>query len=139
MADMYAAVVNSEPTTLTGAVGATDTTLHISEPSVIPDAPNILVIGADTSSPETVMITAKTGTVLTVTRGFQGAARSWGAGTLIARNFTAYDHDTFIENINANTAHRTEALPHVTADGQFNYGFKVDSDGVLVFIYEERA
>jgi hypothetical protein len=139
MIEMYPAMVNSEPTTLTGALSATDTTLHVALASAIPDAPNLLVIGADTANPETVKLTSKTGTVLTVIRGFQATARAWGAGSLIARNFTAYDHDTFIENVTKNNAHRTEALPHSTADGLFNYGFRVDENGVLIFMYEERA
>jgi len=143
MIEMYPAMVNSTPTTLTGAVSAIDTTLHVLDATQIPDAPNILVIGADTANAETVKLTSKTGTVLTVVRGFQGAARAWGAGAFIARNFTAYDHDAFVENVkeintNAND-HKTAALPHETGDGMFNYGFRVDENGILIFMYEEKG
>jgi len=37
---------------------------------------------------------------LTVERGFQGVARSWSVGTVIARNFTEYDYNALMENIN---------------------------------------
>jgi hypothetical protein len=113
------------------------------DPAQIPDAPNLLVIGADTANAETVKLTAKTGTVLTVVRGFQGAARAWGAGVLIARNFTAYDHDAFVENMKEIGTgfidHKTAALPHATGDGMFNYGFRVDENGILIFMYDEKG
>lgn len=34
-------------------------------------------------------------------RGFKGEARPRNIGASVSRNFTAYDHDTFIENIKA--------------------------------------
>lgn len=34
-----------------------------------------------------------------VTRAFEGVAQSWGAGTRVARLFSAYDHNTFKANI----------------------------------------
>ena len=68
--------------------------------SVLPDAPNYLTIGADTTSAETVLMTAKNGNVLTITRGQNGtAARAWDKGDIIARYFTAADHDAIRENI----------------------------------------
>jgi hypothetical protein len=90
-----------------------------------------------------VKLVAKNGNQLTVQRGFQGQARAWSAGTSVSRNFTAYDHDAFKANVEAlneaQSEHETAELPHVTGDGAYNYGFRVDDDGSLIFMYEERG
>ncbi|WP_340014644.1 tail fiber protein [Paenibacillus sp. FSL K6-1318] len=58
-----------------------------------------MTIGTDEAA-ETILYTDKTGNDLAgVTRGFEGVAKSWAAGTKLARYFTAYDHDTFRDNI----------------------------------------
>lgn len=99
--NMYQAVVNSPQTSIVDPLQPTDTTIIVQDSSRIPAAPNLLVISADnTESTETVRLIAKNGNILTVERGFQGSARAWSANALIARNYTAYDHDTFIANIN---------------------------------------
>lgn len=102
MQTMYPAMVNSPATTLASDISSTDTTIPLVDASVLPDAPNLAVIGypADINR-ETILYTGKSGNNLTgCTRGFQGTARSWDAGMPVARYFTAYDHDTFISNIN---------------------------------------
>jgi hypothetical protein len=140
--EMYPALINSVATALTGAIGAGDTTLFILDDSRIPEPPNLLVIGENSALAETVKLTAKDGNQLTVVRGFQGAAKAWSAGTSVSRNFTAYDHDTFRANVetlaDGQDDHEASALPHVTADGAYNYGFRVNG-GNLVFCYEERG
>jgi hypothetical protein len=134
--------VNSVATALTGAIGASDTTLFVLDDSRIPDPPNLLVIGENSALAETVKLVAKDGNQLTVERAFQGAARAWNAGTSVSRNFTAYDHDAFKANVETlsteQSAHETAELPHVTGDGAFDYGFRV-SGGNLVFMYKERS
>ena len=97
---MYPAQANSPETTLAGSLSATSTSATVLDGSVLPDAPNYLTIGADTTSAETVLMTAKSGNVLTITRGQNGtAARAWDKGDIIARYFTAADHDAIRENI----------------------------------------
>lgn len=139
---MFPAMVNSVATTIMGGIGANDTVFYVIDDSRIPDPPNLLVIGENSALAETVKLTAKDGNKLTVIRGFQGAARVWEAGTTVSRNFTAYDHDAFKNNIEeldtSQTAHAAAPLPHVTSDGNFNYGFRVDG-GNLIFVYEERG
>jgi hypothetical protein len=100
---MYPAKVNSPPTTITSDIGSGDTTIPIAEASYLSAAPNIAFIGTDTTG-ETILYTGKSATsgaanLTGVTRGFQGTAKGWSSGTAIARNFTAYDHDTFKSNI----------------------------------------
>ncbi|MET3828649.1 hypothetical protein ABIC86_000109 [Paenibacillus sp. DS2363] len=96
---MYPAAVNSKQTELAEAIGDAQTSFTVLDGSVLPPAPNLLTLGTDESA-ETVLYTGKTGNEITgVTRGFEGGAKSWAAGTKLARYFTAYDHDTFQENI----------------------------------------
>ena len=142
--EMYPAKINSIPTTITGAIGATDTELFVLDDSRIPEPPNLLVLGDNSMQAETVKLTAKDGNRLTVVRGFQNAARAWNEGTTIARNFTAYDHDTFADNIRTlaseQEAHETAEMPHFFIgedETLYNWGFRVDADGSLIFMYNE--
>lgn len=99
MKTMYPAQVNSPGTELAGAIDAAQDTIQVADGSVLPDGPNLLTIGTDEAA-ETILYTGKTGDELTgVTRGFQGTAQSWAAGTKVARYFTAYDHDAAVSNI----------------------------------------
>lgn len=97
---MYPPQVNSISTGLSGAITSGDTTITVFNAAVLPAPPNLLVIGDD-STAETVLLTAVNGNTLTVQRAVQGTARSWSAGTVIARNWTAADHQALIDNINA--------------------------------------
>ncbi len=97
---MYPAQANSPETSLSGALTAAGTTVNVVDGSVLPEAPNLLTIGADGSTAETVLMTAKSGNVLTVTRAQNGTtARAWSAGDVIARYFTAADQTAMQENI----------------------------------------
>lgn len=97
---MYPAQANSPETSLSGALTAAGTTVNVVDGYVLPEAPNLLTIGADGSTAETVLMTAKSGNVLTVTRAQNGTtARAWSAGDVIARYFTAADQAAMQENI----------------------------------------
>ena len=75
---MYPAQPNTPETTLAGALTTSDTSVTVLDGSILPDAPNILTIGADTTTAETVLMTAKAGNVLTIERGYDGTTpRSW--------------------------------------------------------------
>ena len=142
--NMYPASINSISTTITGAIGTADTVIFVLDDSRIPEPPNLLVLGENSTQAETVKLTAKDGNKLTVIRGFQSAARAWNEGTTIARNFTAYDHDAFAGNIRTlaaeQEAHKIAAMPHFfTGENEtlYNWGFRIDSEGSLIFVYEE--
>ena len=97
---MYPAQANSPETSLSGALTAAGTTVNVVDGSVLPEAPNLLTIGADGSTAETVLMTAKNGNVLTVTRAQNGTtARAWSAGAVIARYLTAAAPTAQQENI----------------------------------------
>ncbi|WP_322173166.1 DUF6273 domain-containing protein [Acutalibacter caecimuris] len=99
---MYPAQPNTPETTLAGALTTSDTSVTVLDGSILPDAPNILTIGADTTTAETVLMTAKAGNVLTIERGYDGTTpRSWTKGDIIGRYFTAADQTAVQENIKA--------------------------------------
>jgi hypothetical protein len=95
----YPASVNSRQTELADAIDDIQTSFTVLDGSVLPPAPNLLTLGTDESA-ETVLYTGLSENEVTgVTRGFESGAKSWAAGTKLARFFTAYDHDTFRGNI----------------------------------------
>ena len=125
---MYPAQANSPETSLSGALTAAGTTVNVVNGSVLPEAPNLLTIGADGSTAETVLMTAKNGNVLTVTRAQNGTtARAWSAGDVIARYFTAADQTAMQENIKKLNEGKAEKAASPTA-GNFA---GLDSSGNL--------
>lgn len=113
---MYQAQANSPETSLSGALTAAGTTVNVVDGYVLPDAPNLLTIGADGSTAETVLMTAKSGNVLTVTRAQNGTtARAWSAGDVIARYFTAADQTAMQENIKKLNEEKAEKVSSPTA------------------------
>ena len=113
---MYPAQANSPETSLSGALTAAGTTVNVVDGSVLPEAPNLLTIGADGSTAETVLMTAKNRNVLTVTRAQNGTtARAWSAGDVIARYFTAADQTAMQENIKKLNEDKAEKVASPTA------------------------
>ena len=113
---MYPAQANSPETSLSGALTAAGTTVNVVDGSVLPEAPNLLTIGADGSRAETVLMTEKNGNVLTVTRAQNGTtARAWSAGDVIARYFTAADQTAMQENIKKLNEGKAEKAASPTA------------------------
>ena len=113
---MYPAQANSPETSLSGALTAAGTTVNVVDGSVLPEAPNLLTIGADGSTAETVLMTAKNGNVLTVTRAQNGTtARAWSAGDVIARYLTAADQTAMQENIKKLNEGKAEKAASPTA------------------------
>ena len=95
-------MVNSPETIITNNINAEDTIIYVLDETKVPEElPNLMTLGTGTSA-ETVKVleVSGNGKILTVERGFQGVARSWSAGTVIARNFTEYDYNALMENIN---------------------------------------
>lgn len=93
---LYPGKAFSPQAMLTDRIGAADTIIKVSDVSAFPDAPNLATIGTDEGG-ETILYTAKTTNALSgCQRGVEGTARSWDAGELIGRNFTAKDHTDLI-------------------------------------------
>ena len=116
LAKMYPPQANTPETSLSGALTAAGTTVNVVDGSVLPEAPNLLTIGADGSTAETVLMTEKNGNVLTVTRAQNGTtARAWSAGDVIARYFTAADQTAMQENIKKLNEGKAEKAASPTA------------------------
>ena len=97
---MYPAKANSPQTTLSADVTAAATSIAVTDASKLPDGPNLCTIGSDANA-EVISYTAKSGNTLTgCVRGVSGTtAKGWSTGAAVSRQFTSYDHDTFISNI----------------------------------------
>ena len=115
LAKMYPPQANTPETSLSGALTAAGTTVNVVDGTMLPDAPNLLTIGADGSTAETVLMTEKSGNVLTVVRGQDGTtARAWSAGDVIGRYFTAADQKAMQDNITALNNRKTEKVTSPT-------------------------
>ena len=109
---MDPAQANTPETTLAGALTTSDTSVTVLDGSILPDAPNLLTIGADTTTAETVLMTAKDGNVLTIERGYNGTSpRSWTKGDIVGRYFTAADQTALQENIRALDEGKPDIVP----------------------------
>lgn len=95
---MYEAFVNSPITKIVEYISHEQEFIIVEDINKLPPAPNLATIGNDEDA-ETILYTSINGNELTVQRGIEGVAKSWSAGTVIARNFTAYDHKAFKDNI----------------------------------------
>ena len=115
LAKMYPPQANTPETSLSGALTAAGTTVNVVDGTMLPDAPNLLTIGADGSTAETVLMTEKSGNMLTVVRGQDGTtARAWSAGDVIGRYFTAADQKAMQDNITALNNGKTEKVTSPT-------------------------
>lgn len=99
MEPMYRGIPFSPQTALTDSIGAADTVIPVADVSAFPDPPNYATIGTD-SGGETIKYAAKAGNSLSgCTRGVEGTAKSWGSGSIIARNHTAKDMESIQKNL----------------------------------------
>ena len=105
---MYAGQTNSPATTLAANITSTATSISVTDASALPAVPFPLTIGINSTSSETVLVTAKSGNILTVTRGWDGTASAWNADTPCARVFTAKDLNTAQSNITALNTDKAE-------------------------------
>lgn len=96
---LYPGLAFSPQAELSEGVGAADTILKVSDSSRFPAPPNLATIGTDEDG-ETVLYTALAEGLLSgCVRGVEGAARAWQAGEVVARNFTAKDHNDLISAV----------------------------------------
>ena len=118
MEPMYRGIPFSPQTTLSDSIGAGDTVISVADVSAFPDPPNYATIGTDAGG-ETIKYTAKTGSALSgCTRGVEGTAKAWPAGSVISRNFTAKDLEVLQANLDML---KTELDKKYSADNLPNY------------------
>lgn len=79
--------------TLETAIDVDDTTLDVDDASVFPEVPFTVALSRGTANEEACLVTAKTSTTLTVTRGYDGTqGRVHPIGTLIEHTPIAIDY-----------------------------------------------
>lgn len=128
MAEMYNGIPFSPQVALADAIGESDTVIKVTDVTAFPDAPNYATIGTDETG-ETVFYAAKTTDSLSgCTRGIEGTAKSWPAGTTIARNFTNKDFEAIHENIRANQTGKVDKDKESTVP----FSFGCDEGGFYV-------
>lgn len=89
----------SPQTVLSQDVGTSDTRLYVDDVLVFPAAPTLATIGTDSSTAETVRVTAIGSNFIDVERGYVGSAKAFTANTVIARNFSSADQQIIQDNI----------------------------------------
>jgi len=94
---LYPGIANSPKTTIVNRISATDLSLVVVAPADLPAGPNEATLGKGDTC-ETVLYSQIVDGVMTITtRGFEGVAQVWDAGTQIRRAFTNYDYTALIE------------------------------------------
>lgn len=115
MKSMYPGIPFSPATTITASIGAADTTIRVADGSVLPAAPNYMTIGTDETG-EVVYYATKAGNLLSgCTRGVEGTAQAWNAGTIVGRNWNNIDYQNLIDNINELDKKKAARTGHFTA------------------------
>ena len=118
---MLPGAVNSPETILTSAIDTTATIIEIGTTAKFPDAPFYLVLGGNATNAETVLVTAKAATIVTVERAYQGTAQPWPGGTIAAVTFTEAHYRAMVENITSlddNKAPATVTLSNIAASNE---------------------
>lgn len=114
---MYHGKTNSPATVITAGeprvIGSDE--IHIDDVSVLPTEPNICTVGTGDQA-TTYSYTGKTGTTVGTITGVlvkEGTDDAWIAGTPVARNFTQWDYDAIIDNLDIhNSLHIAIGNPH---------------------------
>ena len=143
---MYPPKSGSPKTELSANITASDTTITVENGNYLPDAPNLAVIGSNDNA-EVIIYTAKSGNTLSgITRGVGGSTASvWTAGTSVARNFTALDHQTLINNINDLASNKANAADmggiqvrpnYIISTTDLTAGSSTLASGTVYFYYE---
>ena len=96
---MFSPKAFSPQTVLSQDVGTSDTRLYVDDVSVFPAAPTLATIGTDSSTAETVRVTAIGSNFIDVERGYVGSAKAFTANTVIARNFSSADQQIIQDNL----------------------------------------
>lgn len=97
---MYKGVVNSPETYLKENLAAEGAVIYVADGSVFGELPNLAVIGDDQTA-ETILVKVKRSDGgYDVDRAVEGQKKDWQKATIIARNFTNYDYQQLIDNIN---------------------------------------
>ncbi len=134
---------NNARTLLSIGINDSAVTMTVDDGSVFPDAPfRITIHKGDPAAGEIIEVGSKSGNTLSsLLRAQEGtAAAAWDAADFIDLLGTAGMYNELFSDSEFQ-AHWTNARPHQLTDERdatvYNYGFKIDSDGVMVLVLEE--
>ena len=97
---MYKGVVNSPDTYLKETLAQGATVMYVMDGSVFGTLPTLAVIG-ENQAVETVLVKSKRSDGgFDIQRGFEGIDKKWEKAAAVARNFTNYDYQTLVDNLN---------------------------------------
>lgn len=97
---MYKGVVNSPETYLKEVLTQGATVMYVADGSVFGALPTLATIG-DSENAETILVKSKRSDGgYDIQRGFEGTDKKWDKATVVARNFTNYDYQTLVDNLN---------------------------------------
>ncbi|MEK3849930.1 MULTISPECIES: right-handed parallel beta-helix repeat-containing protein [Paenibacillus] len=91
MEKMYPPVVNSPKTELTELITDKQTEITVANASVLLQGEGIAVLGNGDVAETITYTSIEDNTLKGCVRGFEGVARAWASGAVVARNFTASD------------------------------------------------
>ncbi len=116
---MYDAQTNSPATYTSGALTESQESFVVDDASVLPEAPNLLVLGGDKAYAETVLLLSvdTANNTISVRRSIEGTPVAWPAGTMVARLLTAKEINDIGENIrilNRNKAEGADLETHAS-------------------------
>ena len=131
---MYSAKAGSPKTVLASQITANATSMTVADPTVLPSAPNICVLGAS-SNAEVVSYSAINGNIISgLVRGLGGtSAQTWPSDTVVARNITSFDHDRFKLNIETLASEKadTSSLGNLAMKDSVSYSTEVTDKPTL--------
>ena len=97
---MYKGVVNSPETYLKEVLTQGATVMYVADGSVFGALPTLATMG-DSENAETILVKSKRSDGgYDIQRGFEGTDKKWDKATVVARNFTNYDYQTLVDNLN---------------------------------------
>ena len=140
---MYPAQKDSPSTELTAPIGSSSTELQVLDSALLQGVafPRLLTLnfdGGKGQTTETVIVTGRNGSALTIERGYSGDSYSWPAGTAIARVLTAQDVNDIQENIGT-LAEGLEGLDVAEAPGIVRANITVSSNGSVILQPTNRS
>lgn len=128
---MYKGVVNSPDTYLKETLAQGATVMYVMDGSVFGTLPTLAVIGDD-QTVETVLVKSKRSDGgFDIQRGFEGVDKNWQKAATVARNFTNYDYQTLVDNVNTLNNGKVEKNgSKVLSDNNYTNAAKAKVDAI---------
>ena len=128
---MYKGVVNSPDTYLKETLAQGATVMYVMDGSVFGTLPTLAVIGDDQTAETVLVKSRRTDGGFDVQRGFEGIDKNWEKATNVARNFTNYDYQTIIDNLNSLNNSKVESSgSKVLSDNNYTNVDKAKVDAI---------